>query len=121
MAEGFLADTKAAAGFRHANAVALVEAGNAGGEIYLAFEHHEGETLTALVAAAGAQGLPQPVALRIALDVLAALTAAHEHEPQIVPRRARPAARARRRGRRGAPRRDLRPPASSRASAPPWG
>ena len=47
-------------------------------------EHHDGESLAALITAAGAQGLPQPVVLRIVADVLGALAAAHTHDPPLV-------------------------------------
>jgi serine/threonine protein kinase len=84
--DGFVEDTRPAVGFEHANAVKLVEVGvpHVGGDLYAASELHEGELLSTLVTTAGAQGLPQPVVLRIALDVLEALAAAHEREPALV-------------------------------------
>jgi serine/threonine protein kinase len=84
MADAFLAEVQPAVGFTHANVAALVDARNEDGELFAITELAEGETLATLATSAGASGLPQPVVLRIALDVLEALAAAHEHEPAIV-------------------------------------
>jgi hypothetical protein len=81
--EAILSDTLPARDFRHPNAVALVDVGTQEGEVYLASEYHEGDTLTGLIAAASAQGLPQPIVLRILVDVLGALEVAHTHEPAL--------------------------------------
>jgi eukaryotic-like serine/threonine-protein kinase len=81
--EAFTVEATPAAGFKHPNVAGLLEIGNEAGELYVVSEHHDGETLTGLAAAAGAQGLPQSVVLRVALDVLAALTAAHTHDPPL--------------------------------------
>jgi serine/threonine protein kinase len=75
--DGLIADTLPAKGFRHDHVVGLVDVGSHDGEAFLAFEHHDGEPLAALITAAGAQGLPTPVALRIVLDALSGLQAAH--------------------------------------------
>ena len=82
VAEAFLADVRPAVGFRHPNVVTLVEA-NHEGELHVVSEHHEGELLSNLITSAGADGLPLPVVVRITLDVLEALAAAHEHEPGV--------------------------------------
>jgi eukaryotic-like serine/threonine-protein kinase len=82
-APAVVADAEPARGFQHPNAAGLVDAATENGELYVVSEHHHGETLAALLTAAGAAGLAQPVLLRIALDVLAGLGAAHAHEPHL--------------------------------------
>src|SRR5689334_18337594 len=47
--ETFLSDARPVSGFRHANVAIVVEIGNEGGELFLASEHHDGETLSALI------------------------------------------------------------------------
>jgi len=83
VADALVTETMAAMGFQHPNALALVGVGNEAGEIYVATQRQEGETLQALVTAAGTPGLPQPVVLRIVLDVLAALASAHAQDPAL--------------------------------------
>ncbi|APR85831.1 serine/threonine protein kinase [Minicystis rosea] len=83
VAEAFLADVTPAVGFSHANVVAVLDAKSEGGELFAASEHVEGEVLSALLNSAGPVGLSQPVVLRIALDVLEGLAAAHEREPAL--------------------------------------
>jgi serine/threonine protein kinase len=83
-AETLFADSQAALGFHHPNALGLTAVGDEGGELCVISAYHDGETLTALVTAAGVQGLPQPVVLRIVLDVLAALSVAHQQDPPLV-------------------------------------
>ncbi len=78
-----VADTASTQGFEDFNVATLTEVGTEGGELYVVSAHHHGETLGALVTAAGAQGLAAPIALRIAIDVLSGLAAAHGHEPPL--------------------------------------
>src|SRR4051812_16205346 len=68
-AEAFLAEAREAQAFRHPNALALIDSGSNDGDVFVVSEHVEGETLAALIAAAGAEGLPAPIVLRIFLDV----------------------------------------------------
>jgi serine/threonine protein kinase len=63
---------------QHPNAVEVIEMVISDGEMAIIGEHIEGESLAALRLDAGPTGLPSSVCLRIALDVLAALAAAHE-------------------------------------------
>ncbi|MFT3767746.1 MAG: serine/threonine-protein kinase [Minicystis sp.] len=83
VAEAFLAEVTPAIGFTHANVTAVIDAKSDGGELFVVTENPEGELLSALSNSAGPNGLPQPVVLRIALDVLEALAAAHEREPGL--------------------------------------
>src|SRR5580692_5401103 len=71
----FLAETRPGISFSHPNAARLVEVATEGGELFAVSEHHHAESLAALTTAAGAQGLPQPILLRIVLDALTSLTA----------------------------------------------
>jgi serine/threonine-protein kinase len=73
--ERFLAEARSSAGFTHPNAVAVFDAGEADGSLFLVMELVEGETLAARLAREGP--LDPAVAARIAGDVLAALDAAH--------------------------------------------
>lgn len=61
----------------HANTLRLLDVDSVDGRLALSFEHVEGISLLTLIAAAGAAGLPHKVGLRIALDVLEGLSAAH--------------------------------------------
>ncbi len=77
----FLDEARMAALIRHPNVVATVDLGTEGEELFLAMEYVEGGALSRLCQAAkGApdKRLPLKVALRIALDVLSGLHAAHE-------------------------------------------
>ncbi len=82
VAEAFLKEARHAQRLKHANAVAVVETGVADGEVFVVSEHVEGETLANLVRSAGTEGLPARIQLRIALDVLEALEAAHALDPE---------------------------------------
>jgi serine/threonine-protein kinase len=73
--ERFLEEARSSAGFIHPNAVAVFDAGEADGSLYLVMELVEGETLADRIAAHGA--IEPTSAARIASDVLAALDAAH--------------------------------------------
>ena len=73
--ERFLAEARTSAGFTHPNAVAVFDAGESDGFLYLVMELVEGPTLADRLASEGA--LDPGVAARIAGDVLAALDAAH--------------------------------------------
>jgi eukaryotic-like serine/threonine-protein kinase len=81
--EAFLAEARSATEFSHPNAVDIVEVDAAGGEPFVVSELCEGELLSTLIASAGPLGLPAPVVLRIGLDVLAALVAAHALSPPL--------------------------------------
>jgi eukaryotic-like serine/threonine-protein kinase len=77
VAEGLLTEARRAEALHHPNALQLIEAGNVDGEIFLVTEQAEGEVLSSLITAAGPTGLPLPIGLRIALDALGAVAAAH--------------------------------------------
>jgi len=78
-----LEEARLAVQIRHPNVVAVLDPPDAGeGEdgLYLAMEYVEGDTLAALVKAraSSAAGLPLGVGVRVLLDALAGLHAAHE-------------------------------------------
>ncbi|MDI3286903.1 serine/threonine-protein kinase, partial [Polyangium sp. 15x6] len=77
VAEAFLRDAKNGKLLTHANVVPMVETGVGDGEIFVVSEHFEGETLSSLVANAKTAGIPLPIALRISLEMLEGLSAAH--------------------------------------------
>jgi serine/threonine protein kinase len=79
---GLLHDVAQARRLRHPNVIAIEAATSEGKEIYVATEIVEGESLAALIAAAGTEGLGTDVVLRIGLDTLAALSAAHALRPE---------------------------------------
>ncbi|WP_437532289.1 protein kinase [Sorangium sp. So ce726] len=66
---------------RFPNVLSVLDARIADGEVFIVSEYVEGEPLGALVPLAGAEGLPPPVSLRIAIDVLRALASAHTAQP----------------------------------------
>ncbi|WP_437486977.1 serine/threonine-protein kinase [Sorangium sp. So ce1014] len=66
---------------RFPSVLSVLDARVADGEVFIVSEYVDGEPLGALVSAAGAEGLPLPVALRIGADVLRALASAHAAEP----------------------------------------
>src|SRR5262245_5443721 len=78
--EMFLDEARLAAGIHHQNVVPILEVGASSIGYYLVMEYIEGDTLARLLArAAGrAKRMPTAVSLRIALDLLAGLHAAHE-------------------------------------------
>jgi serine/threonine protein kinase len=61
----------------HPNALRLLEVEATEGRFAVAFEHVDGASLQTVVTAAGAAGLSRGVALRVVLDVLEGLGAAH--------------------------------------------
>ncbi|WP_437289007.1 protein kinase domain-containing protein [Sorangium sp. So ce406] len=83
-ADSILREAGAAQQLRFPNVASVLDARIADGEVFIVSEYVEGEQLGALVSAAGAEGLPLPVALRIAADVLRALASAHAAEPALV-------------------------------------
>jgi serine/threonine protein kinase len=82
--EAFLVEARQAQHFRHPNALALLDLGTNDGEVFVASEYIAGESLASLIAAAGAPGLPPSVVIRIGLDILEAVAAAHAIEPPLV-------------------------------------
>ncbi|MDI1480631.1 protein kinase [Polyangium sp. y55x31] len=83
VAEAFLRDAKNGKLLTHANVVPMVETGVGDGEIFVVSEHFEGETLSSLVANAKTAGIPLPIALRIGLELLEGLAAAHAQSEPI--------------------------------------
>jgi serine/threonine-protein kinase len=74
-------EARRAAELTHPNVARILEV-SFDREPFVVSEHIEGEPLSALLRAAGDKGLPVPVVLRIALDVLEGLAAAHELPPE---------------------------------------
>ncbi len=77
VAEGLLTEARRAEALHHPNALRLIEAGNVDGEIFLVTEQAEGEPLSSLVTLSGPAGLPLPIVLRVVIDALGAVAAAH--------------------------------------------
>jgi len=73
----FLMEARAAAGLAHPGLVAVLDTGEHEGLPFIVMEHVEGPTLAAVLAGRGA--LPAGRAARVALDLCAALAAAHAH------------------------------------------
>lgn len=80
----FLDEARLSARIHHPNVVELLDIGHTDEGHFLVMEYVEGATLGKLWAHAEAAGepLPLPVALRIALDALAGLEAAHEQRDE---------------------------------------
>lgn len=78
--EMFVDEARLAASIHHPNVVPILDIGASEQGYFLVMEYIEGDTLARLLAraAAHAQRLPIPIALRILLDTLAGLHAAHE-------------------------------------------
>jgi serine/threonine-protein kinase len=76
----FLDEARLAAGIHHPNVVPILEVGAGKVGYYLVMEYIEGETLARLLARAASTGarLPVDIAIRIGLDMLAGLHAAHD-------------------------------------------
>lgn len=80
----FLDEARLAAGIHHPNVVPILEVGASHVGYYLVMDYIEGDTLARLlgVAAKTRSPLPSPIAVRIMLDMLAGLHAAHELRDQ---------------------------------------
>jgi eukaryotic-like serine/threonine-protein kinase len=78
--EMFLDEARLAAGIHHPHVVPILEVGQTESGYYLVMEYIEGDTLARIVARAlsGGEGVPRSILLRIMLDTLAGLHAAHE-------------------------------------------
>jgi eukaryotic-like serine/threonine-protein kinase len=78
--EMFLDEARLAAGIHHPHVVPILEIGESDSGYYLVMEYIEGDTLARLMARslARAQPIPRGVLIRIVLDALAGLHAAHE-------------------------------------------
>ena len=78
--EMFLDEARLAARIHHPNVVPILEIGQSDEGYYLVMEYIEGDTLGRLLArsAQTQQKIPQPIGVRIVLDALAGLHAAHE-------------------------------------------
>ncbi len=78
--EMFLDEARLAAGIHHPNVVPILEVHANPVGYYLVMEYIEGDTLARLLARSASQGrrLPVPVVLRVMIDTLAGLHAAHE-------------------------------------------
>jgi serine/threonine-protein kinase len=76
----FLDEARLAARIHHPNVVPTLDLENDQDGLYLVMEYVEGDTLLQLLrqSARAGQRIPQPVAIRVALDMLAGLHAAHE-------------------------------------------
>ena len=86
--EMFLDEARIAARIHHPNVVPILEVGASSVGYYLVMEYIEGDTLARLLARAASTGkkLPVSIALRIAIDMLSGLHAAHElHDDQNQP------------------------------------
>jgi len=84
VAEEFISAGRAAHKLDHAGIVPIVDTGVTDGEVFTVSPHGEGDSLANLTRNAGTIGLPQPVVLRILLDVLEAVEAAHTMDPPMV-------------------------------------
>jgi serine/threonine protein kinase len=78
--EMFLEEARLAARIHHPNVVPILEIGTSEQGYYIVMEYVEGDTLANLIARAvqGGQRVPVRVAIRVLVDVLAGLHAAHE-------------------------------------------
>jgi len=78
--EMFLDEARVAAHIRHPNCVSIVDLGHEGDQIFMVMDYVEGDTLAAVEGTAARLGraIPLGVVLRIVLDALAGLDAAHE-------------------------------------------
>jgi serine/threonine-protein kinase len=86
--EMFLDEARIAARIHHPNVVPILEVGASQVGYYLVMEYIEGDTLARLLARAASSGkkLPVSIALRIAIDMLSGLNAAHDlHDDQNQP------------------------------------
>ena len=76
----FLDEARLAAGIHHPNVVPILEVGASERGYYIVMEYIEGDTLARLLARAAGVGslVPSPIGLRVVVDMLAGLHAAHE-------------------------------------------
>ena len=75
----FLDEARLAAGIHHPNVVPILEVGTSEAGYYLVMDYIEGDTLSGVTNRANATGgLPRPIALRILVDSLHGLAAAHD-------------------------------------------
>src|SRR5262245_14742353 len=84
----FLDEARLAAGIHHPNVVPILEVGASPVGYYLVMEYIAGDTLARLLARSASKGqkLPAPIVLRVMLDTLAGLHAAHDlHDDQGLP------------------------------------
>lgn len=77
----FLDEARIVAGIRHQHVVPVLEVGASEHGYYLVMEYIEGETLGSFIARSidGDEPIPPEVAIRILIDTLGGLHAAHEH------------------------------------------
>lgn len=76
-ASDLLAEARIAAQIRHPNVLSVLDAGEGECGPYLVMEYVEGATLAELQRAEGERPWPVPIAMRVVLDVLSGLAAAH--------------------------------------------
>jgi len=78
--EMFLDEARVAARLHHPNATAIIDVGAEGPQLYMVMDYVEGDTLHAVQCAATGlrRAVPLGIALRVVLDALAGLDAAHE-------------------------------------------
>jgi serine/threonine protein kinase len=78
--EMFLDEARIAARIHHPNVVPILEVGASSVGYYLVMEYIEGDTLARILARSASSGkrLPAPIAIRVAIDMLSGLHAAHE-------------------------------------------
>jgi eukaryotic-like serine/threonine-protein kinase len=83
--EMFLDEARLAAGIHHPNVVPILEVGASERGYYLVMEYIEGDTLARLLARAASEGnrLPEEIGIRILIDMLAGLHAAHELRDEL--------------------------------------
>lgn len=77
--DAFIQGATTAKGLRHENVLGVLDCGVQDGEPWVAVQYG-GESLATVLRMAGNDGLPVPVALRIALDVIDGFSAAHGYE-----------------------------------------
>ena len=75
-ANDLVEEGKLAARIRHRNVVSVIDVGDDPHGLYLVLEYIDGDTLAGLTR--GANAIPTPMAVRLLLDALAGLHAAHE-------------------------------------------
>jgi serine/threonine-protein kinase len=78
--EMFLDEARLAASIHHPNVVPIQEVGEGAGGYYLVMDYVEGDTFATLLSRAAMEGkeVPRDISLRVVVDMLAGLHAAHE-------------------------------------------